>query len=52
MNKFEIVAKIQKVYKRGMITYEEAIRELKEKDMFPWAKPEYLDWLLYEYEFN
>ena len=51
MNKFEKVYEIQKQYKRGVRSYSDAIRGIKEVFSMIITK-KYAKWLLLEYYFN
>jgi hypothetical protein len=51
MNKFEEVYEIQKQYKRGVRSYSDAIRGIKEVFSMIITK-QYAEWLLLEYCFN
>lgn len=51
MNKFEKVYEIQKQYKRGVRSYSDAIRGIKEVFSMIITK-KYAEWLLLEYYFN
>lgn len=51
MNKFEEIYEIQKQYKRGVRSYSDAIRGIKEVFSMIITK-EYAEWLLLEYCFN
>ena len=51
MNKYEEVYEIQKQYKRGVRSYSDAIRGIKEVFSMMITK-EYAEWLLLKYCFN
>lgn len=51
MNKYEEVYEIQKQYRRGVRSYSDAIRGIKEIFSMMITK-EYAEWLLLEYYFN
>lgn len=50
MNKYEEVYEIQKQYKRGVRSYSDAIRGIKEIFTMMITE-EYAEWLLFEYNF-
>lgn len=50
MSKFEQVHKIQKQYRRGLRSYSDAIKGIKQ--VFYTSTDEYANWLLNDYIFN
>ena len=53
MNKYEKVNKLQKEYRRGLWSYTDAIRNIKELFCTPFGEitDKYAEWLLFEYHF-